>query len=98
MKNLFLSVVVSFIVFGCNYTTTVTTENGREVVRLPCDKKFVSAAKGGHTALSYVYRSMRLDEYQEIFTIHSEGLEEVDVTFIESRCTVPTASPSASWH
>jgi len=41
---------------------------------------------------------MRPDEYQETFTIHSEGLEEVDVTFIESRCAVPTASPSASCH
>jgi len=98
MKNLFLFVVVSFFVFSCNHTPTVTTENGQQVVHLPCDKKFVSAAKGGHTTLSYVYRSMRPDEYQETFTIHSEGLEEVDVTFIESRCAVPTASPSASCH
>jgi len=46
MKNLFLFVVVSFFVFSCNHTPTVTTENGQQVVHLPCDKKFVSAAKG----------------------------------------------------
>lgn len=66
--------------------TKITTENGQHVVRLPCDRKFITATLGGHTPLNYVHRAIRTTEEPETFLLTSEGIGENQITFIESRC------------
>lgn len=83
MKKIF-ALMFLFTLSACE--SKITTENGQHVVRLPCDRKFITATMGGHTPLNYIHRAMRANEEPETFLLTTESIGEDQITFIESRC------------
>ena len=84
MKKIFFVLMVLFGLYSCN--SQITTESGQNVVRLPCDRKFVTATNGGHVPLNFIHRAMRTEERPETYYLHTESVGQSDITFIESRC------------
>jgi len=94
VKKLFLALMVTVGLLGCD--DRITEENGQNVVRLPCGRKFEVASQGARTPLNYVHRPMRAGEVPETHYLDSSGLGGISVTFIESRCPSRGVEPAPS--